>query len=176
MQELSTTKPKATLTLDDRKRVVVDFYNGISKNKIAKTYNLSPSTVNSIVSNKGDKVRAQAQEDIRDAHIAFENATIRDLKRTVFKYAKDAYKASDPNSAEPDQRFIHYIDKTTKFLKTIDEMERLNDNRATSITHSETTTKTYNIADLMKELKTPQDAKDYLLSQLEEQEQAQNQS
>jgi hypothetical protein len=153
------------LTLMDRKRIVVDFLQGITRNALASKYNVAVSTINSIVADDSpDRARSSAQEDLLNAHIAFENAAIRQIKEAIFRFSMEALR-SDPGS----ERHLHYIDKVEKLLKTIDNMERLNDNRATSITRSDSITRNVDINELMNTLKTTDGAKKYLLEQMERQ-------
>ena len=154
------------LTLDDRKNIITDFLSGLKYAPLAKKYNTTPKTIKDIIHN--DPItRTETERELLDAHIAFETTKIRQIKGLFFKYTELALKDAMPDDpdASPNFQRLHHMSKARDMLAKIDEMERLNDQRETSITRTTNVNQNFDMSEVMKGLKTSKDKKRFLLAQ-----------
>lgn len=155
------------LSLSDENQIIDAYIDATNDSEVAsmmKTYNLSSRKLNSILRQASPRLQEVFATKC-SLDIYKENRFISEIKAKSFNYLLEQLQLAleSPNS-------LAYLDKITKMLETVDKIDRLNRNQATENiqTTSTTTTTTVNISDLMSQLSSPEQKRDFLLKKMED--------
>lgn len=157
---------ETALTLDDQKDIIAEYIeanNDKEVKELLKRRKISRRALSSIFRSNSSLLQDIFMSKC-DLDVYKENKFISEIKEKTFNYLLDQVQAAleSPNS-------LSYLDKITKMLETIDKIDRLNRNQATENiqTTNQTTTTTLNISDLMSQLSSPDEKRDFLLKKME---------
>lgn len=149
------------ITLDDKIAVRTMWLNGNSIPDIMGHFKLSKDLVAKILNDDDYIAKRLAAEGIQKK-LDVETEKIMSIKDETLDFIRMAI-----NEAKDADNKHLFIDKISKALETLDRTQRLNQNRATEIKEERKTTTNIDIAQVLKELKTPDEQKAFLRKQLE---------
>ena len=148
-----------TLPFKEQKEIIQMFLIGEDPKKIAKQYDITTNMVTSIV--KSNPVtRTEIEKTNLSLHITRENTKIADLKLRSLDLLGDAI--DEAATAEDKQKFVQNFNG---WFSNLDKTFRLNNDMATE--NKQTQHVKFDVAKILKELKTPEQKKEFLLNQLE---------
>jgi len=150
-----------SLTFKDIKSLITDYISGKSKSALAKKYGIAYSSVEKYI-NDHPTTRAEIEKIQYDIQIARENAAIVQLKEKFLNFINIAL-----DEAESAENKMYYFSKIKDVLGEIDKIFRLNLNKATDINKNINENRNYDVAEILKTLKTPEEQQEYLLSKLQ---------
>jgi hypothetical protein len=155
------------LSLQDEKDIICEYIEATSDSEVEtllKRHKLTQRALNGML--RANTPLLQELFNTKcSVDVYKENKLISEIKANAFTYLLDQVLA-----ATNSENSLAYLDKITKMVETIDKIDRLNRNQATENiqTTSQTTTTTVNISDLMKQLSTPEEKKNFLLKRMED--------
>lgn len=149
------------LTVTEQKQVIIDWLNGEDKKEIAKRHGVTTRMVTSIV-NTNHETRLELEKQYFAVPTFRENRRIAEIKDKMLTFLEDSLE----EGIEKENKHL-FIDKFKGMLDSIDRIQRLNNDQPTENTKQ--TNVNYNIAEIAKTLKTPEQKKHFLLEKLKEQ-------
>lgn len=153
-------KPK--LDLDTKIAVRTRWLEGRSLSDLQEEFKLSHDLVTKILNDDDIIAKRLAAENIQKK-LDVETEKIMEIKDKTLDFIR-----ATVQEAETAENKHLFIDKIVKALEAIDKVQRLNQNRATDIKEERKTTTNFDVANVLKELKTPEDQKAFLRKQLED--------
>lgn len=155
---------KTKLTLQDNTEIIKQWLSGeYSKSRLAKNWNITVARLMKIVT--GEPITNTLIEKQHFAiNVEKEQKKIADIKDKVLRFLEDA--VEEGNSAMDK---MQYVDKIMAIMGQMDKVQRLNNGEATVITKNETqeTNVVVNVADIVKDLQTSDDKKNFLTLQMD---------
>lgn len=139
--------------------LVKDYVQGMSIEEIKSKYGIHQAAINSYLAQKKNLQRKYEIEPI--LHEAREVQRITEIKDQILDYINLSMQ-----EALSKEKKLNYVDKITELLEKLDRIVRLTQQKATEIVKSEETSAHFDVAKIMKELKTSEDKKGFLLKQL----------
>lgn len=153
---------KKVKTIEGRKNIIIDWLDGKELKAICKDHNITRKALNDLLeSDTGKEIRTATEAKYQSLAIARENRMAEEIKNDIHEYIRKAIKQY---ADEPDA--IRYADKLSVIYNSISNNARLNRGEATERGESINKNINIDIAQLMNELKTPEEKKDFLLKQL----------
>jgi hypothetical protein len=155
------------LALSEEKQIIEDYITASNDSEVEELlskYNLSNRRLNGILrSNSGLMQEIFTTKCSLDVYR--ENKFISEIKEKSFAYLLDQIQC-----ALESENSLAYLDKITKMVETVDKIDRLNRNQATENiqTTNTSTTTTVNVSDLISQLSSPEDKKNFLLKKMED--------
>lgn len=145
------------LTLQDRKKITERYYRGDNLNQIAADYHIKPHQVKKQL--EEGLTRTEIEKRYLEIHTVRENNRITELKDSALTFIKEALEEGIDHENK-----LAVLDKVSKVIEQMDRIYRLNNDKATGI--NENRNINVDVAETMKELKTADDKKAFLLNQL----------
>lgn len=151
-----------TLSFPAIKELTKEYLEGTPVSALAKKYKISSASVKKYVE-LSPKTRTDIEEKYFRNRIEWENIQIAKLKEDYFNSIQEAINEFR-NIKGPDK--VKLLDSLRQSMADVDKQFRLNNEMATE--HFKETKKTLHldVAKTLKELKTPQDKKNFLLEQV----------
>lgn len=150
----------ANITLDDKIAVRTMWLNGNSIPDIMGHFKISKDLVAKILNDDDHIAKRLAAEGIQ-RKLDAETEKIMTIKDETLDFIRTAIQESQ----KVENKHL-FIEKIAKALETVDRLQRLNQNRATEIKEERKTITSIDVAQVLKELKTPEDQKAFLRRQL----------
>jgi len=150
------------MDLKESKQLIAEYLSGSPedknlKKKLAKKYKISSKMVTSIV-NGFPQTNTEIEKTMFEIPLAIEQKRIFDLKCALFNFFELAIL-----DGSKEKKRHHTAAFLLPIMVEIDKIQRLNNNTATSITEEHSKNTKINIADILKELNTPEEKKAFLL-------------
>ncbi len=142
----------------DRKAIVYKFIDGADIKDLSEQFGVSKRVINSVLDSE-QETRTELERVYSNINVARENREIEEVKHQALRYTKLALEEGQTTDNK-----LKYLDKIAVMLNGLDRIARLN--RGESTDRTESSSAVYNVADIMKELKTPEDKKEYLMKKL----------
>lgn len=149
------------ITLDDKIAIRTMWLNGNSIPDIMDNFKISRDFVIKVLNDDDYIAKRLAAEGIQKK-LDVETEKIMSIKDETLDFIRLAIE--EAKTAE--NKYL-FIDKISKALETLDRTQRLNQNRATEIKEERKTTTNFDVAQVLKELKTPDEQRAFLRKQLE---------
>jgi len=150
------------MNLKESKKLIAEYLMGDPSDKklkknLAKKYKISTRKVTSIVTGS-PQTNTEIEKTMFEIPLAIEQKKIFDLKMALLDYFKNA--TDDANKEK--KRYIH-APSMLPIVGEADKLQRLNSGTATSIVEDRTNNTKIDVAEILKELKTPDEKKAFLL-------------
>lgn len=150
------------ISLNRKTEIIKLYLEGLTAKEIGKKFGICLRSVNLILS-ENPNFRLDIEKKLYAVHMARENRRIMDIKDNALKIMSNSLeKILDKDSEEMGRDDI-YIANT--ILNNVDRMYRLNNETPTEI--NENRDKIINYSEVIKNLKTPEEKKEFLFKQLE---------
>ena len=162
LSEVSPTE----LTLNDEKDIIAAYVDATGDSDVdvlLDKYKITKRRLNSVL-RSNSAILQELFNSRCTLDVYKENKFISEIKEKSFTYLLEqvelAQSADNP---------LLYLDKITKMVETIDKIDRLNRGESTENvkTTNTSTTTTVNISELMSQLQTPDEKKNFLLKKME---------
>lgn len=150
---------KNTLTLPEQKNVIAKYLNGLPATKLAEEYDVTTKTIKDVVSNKD--LRTEVEKKHIELTASRESRKIDDIKDQMLKFISTAI-----TEAMDEDKKIVFMDKVSKMISDLDRISRLNREQNTSNDTLKTTNIKVDVANIIKELQTPDQKRAFLRNQL----------
>lgn len=131
--------------------------------EICKKYKITPKSVNEYVG-ATPITRTQIEEEFFRERLEAENIRITDLKTKFYDMIERTITDVDTLNIDEDNK-SKVLAVLTKSIENMDKTIRLNRNMSTENQSTKNTTVKLDVAEVLKQLKTPEDKKKYLLEQ-----------
>jgi len=128
------------------------------KKRLAEKYKITTREVTSIV-NASPNTNTDIEKKLFEIPLAIEQEKIHQLKMKMLEFFLEAV-----NDGMKEKKKHLYQEGFLKVLEKIDTMQRLNEGKATEITKHEDQQTKIDVAEILKELDTPEKKKSFLLS------------
>lgn len=148
------------LTFTDIKELTTSYLSGESKASLAKRFNISPQTIESYI-DLSPKTRTDIEKKVLAQRIIKENDELYVIKKRLRTAVEETLEEFS-NSNEK----LKYIDKLEGIIEKYDRHFRLNNDLATENIATKETKRTFDLAKTLEAIKTPEDQKRFLRSQL----------
>lgn len=149
------------ISLVKAKEIRRRYLAGQPKTRIAKELSISTTSVDKAINDENYgklNVPVNAQDLYREIQI--ENSKITEIKKQMLEFVEEAL----DEAMKQNNKFL-FIDKFKGMLDSLDRITRLNNESPTDISRNETIK--VDVAQIMNQLKTPEDKKAYLRAQIE---------
>lgn len=150
---------KNTLTLPEQKNVITKYLNGAKPSTLATEYDVTTKAIKDVVSNK------DLRTDVEKKHIELtasrESRKIDDIKDQMLQFISTAI-----TEAMDEDKKIVFMDKVSKMISDLDRISRLNREQNTSNDTLTTKNVKIDVANIIKELQTPDQKRAFLRQQL----------
>jgi hypothetical protein len=148
------------LTLDEAVKIRTDYLSNLSITDISEKYKISPEKVKKVLTERDETAKRLSEENIQ---IKFDVQTqaIQTFNDEALSFLREAIKSAK----DSDQPHL-FIDKVSSAVERMDRISRLNLNRATEIKQTNTTHTSFDVAEMMKTLDTPQKRTKFLQDQV----------
>ena len=143
--------------------LIKDYLAGISLSAISKKYEVTNKQAKAYVAHL-PTTRVELEQTYFNERIKWENKRITDLKEKYFDNIEDIMK--NFKTLEPAQQ-VKAMDTLNNTVEKLDKQFRLNNEMATEYIKEDKTTKVFDAAKILKELKTPEQKKQFLLGQIQ---------
>lgn len=137
------------------------YIEGSSKEQIAKKFDLPVRSVTSLLTNVSKEYKNEIEKTFYSVTKARENRKIAEVKDKMIKLVEEAI----DEGLESDGGKMAAVKILESIYTSVDRIERLNNEKATDIIETKNTV--IDVAAIVKDLKTTEDKKAYLLKQIE---------
>lgn len=151
------------LTLEEKTQIITDYLRGKDKKNISKKFGVDPRTITAVISD--DNLRTETERRHIELTQSRESRKIDDVKNEILQYVLDTMKEvnSSPDIMSTSKK-IGFFDKISKMVSDVDKISRLNREQSTS---NDTQRRVvFDVAGVVKNLKTNDDKKNFLKSQI----------
>lgn len=135
------------------------YLEGANKNQIAKKFNTNYNQINKII--ESPEIKLEVEKKYYALSKAKENRIIDETKGDIINFIRKAIKEQ---LDEPGK--LAYMKEIVMAVSELDRISRLNSGEVTDRTENTNKNINYDVAKLMKDLKTPEDKKRWLQSQI----------
>ncbi len=143
----------------DQGEIIKMYLDGQSINHISKTFDSSPTTIKSII--EKPELRMEVEKKFFALDKARENRKISDSKDKIINFINAAI-----DEASTKEGKMAFLKEVSSVIGELDRISRLNSGEVTERTEQTTKNIDYDVAKLMQNLKTDEDKKRFLQSQL----------
>lgn len=150
---------KNTLTLPEQKNVISKYLNGASALSLSTEYGVTTKTIKDVVSNK--EIRTDVEKKHIELTASRESRRIDDIKDQMLTFISSAL-----TEAMDEEKKIVFMDKVSKMISDLDRISRLNREQNTSNDTLTTKNVKIDVANIIKELQTPDQKRAFLRQQL----------
>lgn len=164
--DLHTTAPSQKIyrvDLATRREIIRRWLQGNDPKEIGKDYGLSTRTVNLIIENN-EKTRLDIEKRYFSVIASRENFKVAQVKDNIIDFVKDTLVDVHEGVVSPEIR-LKFMGSVAGMLDKLDNISRLNQDKATSIAKTTNTNINIDVAEAMKQFKTPTEKLAFLQSQ-----------
>lgn len=148
-----------SVNYQDQTEIIKMYLGGHTKADIAKKFNTTHKTVTDVI--ESPELRMEVEKKFFALDKARENRQISEVKNDIIEYIR---KAISEQMNEPSK--LAFMKEITAAINELDRISRLNSGEVTDRTENTTKNINYDVAKLMEELKTPEEKKRWLQSQI----------